>query len=245
MVLLETIQLKRTFGQYIAIDGVSFQLHANEMRAIIGPNGAGKSTLINLITGLLPPTEGEIVYKGRHIGGLQPEKIAGLGISRSFQKTSILPGLTVFENIRITVQAKRRIHNPFGSVQGLHETAERAEAILDVLNLGKLKQSLAANLSHGEQRNLEIGIALATDPDLLFLDEPTQGMSGEETRRTTELISRVCKGRTVVLVEHDMNVVMQLADSITVLHQGRILAEGTPDSIHQNRMVQKVYLTGK
>jgi branched-chain amino acid transport system ATP-binding protein len=240
--LLRTEGLSVRFGGVTALDGVDFALPAGEIRAIIGPNGAGKSTFFNALTGVVRPTAGRIVFKGAEIAGLRPDAISRRGIARSYQITNILPGATVLENVRIAAQSRRHawsLHRPWRAYQDL---IERARAVLDAVGLRDKEDELAANLSHGEQRTLEIGIALATEPELLCLDEPTAGMSAAETRSTMALVRRIAANLTVLIVEHDMEVVMGLADRITVLHYGRILAEGAPAEIQADARVLEVYL---
>lgn len=241
LAILTTEGLTREFGGLRAVDGVDFRVAAGEIRAIIGPNGAGKSTFFNLLTGRIRPTAGRIRFRERDITGWPPHRIAQAGIAIAFQIMNILPRLTAYENVRVAVQA-RRFPNPLIHADRLTEVSERAREILEEVGLRALGDTLAANLSHGDQRHLELGIALASDPALLLLDEPTAGMSPEETQHTVELIRRVATRKTVIIVEHDMEVVMSLAHRITVLDQGRILAEGVPDVVRQNAEVQRVYL---
>ena len=213
-----------------------------EIRALIGPNGAGKSTFFNCVTGVLRPTGGRVWLDGEDITGLPPDRISRKAIARSYQITNILPGATVFENVRIAAQSRRGGWNLVRHHRALRDVTERARVVLEGVGLDGKADELAANLSHGEQRNLEIGIALATEPKLLCLDEPTAGMSVSETRATVELIRRIAEGLTILIVEHDMEVVMGLARTITVLHYGEVLAEGSPAEIQGNPRVQEVYL---
>jgi branched-chain amino acid transport system ATP-binding protein len=221
---------------------VNFEVQREEVRAIIGPNGAGKSTFFNCLTGVLRPTAGRIVFDGDDITGLPPNLVSQKGIARSYQITNILPNATTLENVRIAVQSRRHAWNMVRHHSGFADINERAERALDAVGLLPKADDLAANLSHGQQRNLEIGIALATEPTLLCLDEPTAGMSAAETAETMQLVQRIAKQHTILIVEHDMEVVMELADRITVLHYGSILAEGTPEEIQQNPKVLEVYL---
>jgi branched-chain amino acid transport system ATP-binding protein len=230
------------FGGLAAVNRVSLQIPRGEIRAVIGPNGAGKSTLFNCITGVLVPTGGRIVFDGEDITGLPPHRISQKGIARSYQITNILPGATVLENVRIAVQSRHHSWALFRHHRAYGDVIDRARAVLDSVGLLDKEAELAANLSHGEQRNLEIGIALATEPKLLCLDEPTAGMSVTETHATVELIRRIAADLTILIVEHDMEVVMGLARTITVLHYGEVLAEGTPAQIQANPRVQEVYL---
>jgi branched-chain amino acid transport system ATP-binding protein len=240
--ILRTEALSVYFGGLAALNNVSLAVPAGQIRGIIGPNGAGKSTLFNCITGVLRPTGGRIIFRGDDIAGLPPHAICRKAIARSYQITNILPGATVLENVRIAAQARHhnwsmlRHHRAYGDV------IDRARAILRDVALGAKEDEVASNLSHGEQRNLEIGIALATEPRLLCLDEPTAGMSVAETHATVDLIRRIAQDLTVIIVEHDMEVVMGLAHAITVLNYGEVLAEGTPGEIQANARVQEVYL---
>ena len=230
------------FGGLAALSQVNFEVTRDEVRAIIGPNGAGKSTFFNCLTGVLRPTAGRILFNGDDITGLPSNMISQKGIARSYQITNILPNATAFENVRIAAQSRRHAWNMVTHHSAFGDINEKAEAALDSVGLLPKADELAANLSHGEQRNLEIGIALATEPALLCLDEPTAGMSAAETHDTMQLVRRIAKNLTILIVEHDMQVVMELADRITVLHYGQILAEGTPEEIQQNPKVLEVYL---
>ncbi len=230
------------FGGLTALDKVNFSLPSGEIRAIIGPNGAGKSTFFNCLTGVLRPTSGRIIFNAEEITGLPPHEISKKAIARSYQITNILPGATVLENVRIAAQSRRHSWNLLRHHRAFGDIIERARAVLDAVGLTGKEEELAANLSHGEQRNLEIGIALATEPKLLCLDEPTAGMSPAETHDTMALIRRISKDLTILIVEHDMQVVMELAQQITVLHYGEIIAEGPPVEIQRNPKVLEVYL---
>jgi branched-chain amino acid transport system ATP-binding protein len=240
--ILRTEGLTVRFGGLAALSGVNFEVKQGEIRAIIGPNGAGKSTFFNCLTGVIRPTEGRILFNGQNIAGLPPNLISQKGIARSYQITNILPNATALENVRIAAQSRRHAWSMFKHHADFHDILDKAQAVLDSVGLGPKAEELAANLSHGEQRNLEIGIALATEPQLLCLDEPTAGMSGAETHETMALVRRIAKDLTILIVEHDMQVVMELANRITVLHYGEILAEGPPAEIQQNPRVQEVYL---
>jgi branched-chain amino acid transport system ATP-binding protein len=230
------------FGGLTALNHVSIAVAPGEVRAIIGPNGAGKSTLFNCLTGVLRPTEGRIVLDGQDVTGLPPHALSHKGIARSYQITNILPGATVFENIRIAAQSRRHGWSFWRHHLSYADVVEQASRVLVAVGLEDKAQEQASNLSHGEQRNLEIGIALATEPRVLCLDEPTAGMSPVETRATVELVRRIAADYTILIVEHDMEVVMGLARTITVLHYGEVLAEGTPADIQGNARVQEVYL---
>jgi branched-chain amino acid transport system ATP-binding protein len=240
--LLRTERLTRSFGSLMAVDRVDFAVRPGELRSVIGPNGAGKTTLFRLISGEMAPTAGRIWFDGRDITGLPQHLVSRLGIAKSYQITNIFPHLTVLENVRVAVQGHVRAFTFWSRADRLTEVRDRAHAILRSIGLADKAGLLAAHLSHGEKRHLEIGIALAAEPALLLLDEPTAGMSPEETDATINFIHEIARGRTVILVEHKMKVVMKISDRITVLHQGQVLAEGTPDEIRANERVQQTYL---
>ena len=240
--LLSTEDLTVRFGGLTALNRVNFAVEHGEVRAIIGPNGAGKSTFFNCLTGVLRPSSGHIRFDGEDITGASPDRISRKGIARSYQITNILPNATTLENTRIAAQSRRHGWSLLTHHRAYRDIIENAEEALEAVGLRGKAGELAANLSHGEQRNLEIGIALATEPQLLCLDEPTAGMSAAETHDTMELVRRIAKNLTILIVEHDMQVVMELAQRITVLHYGEILAEGTPSEIQQNPRVLEVYL---
>jgi len=241
-VLLRTERLTRAFGSLMAVDRVEVAIHKGELRSIIGPNGAGKTTFFRLISGEMTPTSGRIWFDERDITGLPQHVVARLGIAKSYQITNVFPHLSVLENVRVAVQSYRLSFNFWARASSLDGVRERADAILREVALWEKRALTAAQLSHGEKRHLELGIALATDPSLLLLDEPTAGMSPEETDDTIRLIRKIAEGRTVILVEHKMKVVMNISDRITVLHQGQVLAEGSPAEIRANTLVQQTYL---
>jgi branched-chain amino acid transport system ATP-binding protein len=240
--ILRTEHLTVHFGGLAALNRVSLAVSAGEIRAIIGPNGAGKSTFFNCVTGVLRPTAGRVLFDGEDITGLPPHVISKKAIARSYQITNILPGATVLENVRIAAQSRHHAWGLLRHHRAYADVLARARAVLAAVGLADKEEEPAVNLSHGEQRNLEIGIALATEPKLLCLDEPTAGMSVVETHATVELIRRIARDLTILIVEHDMEVVMGLARVITVLHYGEVLAEGTPAEIQANPRVQEVYL---
>jgi len=240
--LLRTVGLTIRFGGLVALNDVNFAVDREEIRAIIGPNGAGKSTFFNCLTGVLRPSSGSIELAGEDITGLTPDRISRKGIARSYQITNVLPNATTLENVRIAAQSRRHSWSLLTHHQAYRDIIEKAEQSLDAVGLLGKAAELAANLSHGEQRTLEIAIALATEPQLLCLDEPTAGMSAAETHETMTLVRRIAKHLTILIVEHDMQVVMELAHRITVFHYGEILAEGTPAEIQQNPRVLEVYL---
>ncbi len=244
--LLEKRDLTKHFDGVSAVEGVSLEILEGEVHAVIGPNGAGKTTFFNLLTGLVPPTRGRIVFRSRDITGLPANRVSHLGMARSFQITSIFPHLSVLENVRVAVQSRdvTRTYNFVTSVSAMTAHVERAREILRLVDLEAREAWLAANLSYGEKRSLEIGIALATDPALLLLDEPTAGMASDEIPRSIDLVGKVAQRLTVVLIEHNLDAVFTLAQRITVLHQGRVLAQGTPAEIRENPAVQDAYLGG-
>jgi branched-chain amino acid transport system ATP-binding protein len=241
-VVLGTERLTVRFGGLTALDNVDFEIQRGEIRAIIGPNGAGKSTFFNCLTGVLRPTSGRILFNGEDITGLPANRISQKGIARSYQITNILPNASTLENVRIAAQSRRHGWSMLSHHSAFKDIIEKSESVLESVGLAAKAEELAANLSHGEQRNLEIGIALATEPQLLCLDEPTAGMSAAETHDTMALVRRIAENLTILIVEHDMQVVMELAHRITVLHYGQVLAEGTPAEIQQNPRVLEVYL---
>jgi branched-chain amino acid transport system ATP-binding protein len=240
--VLRTEGLTIRFGGLTALNNVNLDVRRGEIRAVIGPNGAGKSTFFNCVTGVLRPTSGRILLNGNDITGQPPNQISRSGIARSYQITNILPNATALENVRIAAQSRKHGWNMFRHYTKFRDIIDKAEAVLASVGLAAKADELASNLSHGEQRNLEIGIALATEPQLLCLDEPTAGMSASETQDIMQLVRKIAKDLTVLIVEHDMPLVMELADRITVLHYGQVLADGPPAEIQNNPRVQEVYL---
>jgi branched-chain amino acid transport system ATP-binding protein len=244
-VLLETRQLSKHFGGLQAVAGVNLTVQAGQLHAIIGPNGAGKTTLFNLLSGVLKPTHGQVLLRGRDITAFPPHRRAHLGIGRSYQITNIFPSLTVLENVRLAAQAlgqdNFRLLTPASEFKRYEE---QARAALEETGLSRLALAPALSLPHGDQRKLELAILLAQDPSLLLLDEPTSGLAGELVPEFMALVDRIRKTRakTVVLVEHNMNIVMSLSDRISVMHLGQLLAEGTPGEIAADPAVQKAYL---
>jgi branched-chain amino acid transport system ATP-binding protein len=235
--------LKKSFDGFVAVNGVSFSIEKGELCSIIGPNGAGKTTVFNLITGYLPLDEGRVILNEVDITHMRAYQICRLGMRRSFQRTNIFPRLTVFENVQAAILAYRgESLNFFTPVKTLF--AEETEAILGRVGLQDHGGIISGSLSYGFQKQLELGIALASEPDVLLLDEPTAGMSTEETKATIELIGRIAreKGLTLLFTEHDMEVVFSISERILVLHQGRMIAEGPVDEVRTNPDVQKVYL---
>jgi branched-chain amino acid transport system ATP-binding protein len=247
--LLELDGLVKEFGGLVATDDVDLAVDEDERVSIIGPNGAGKSTLINLITRRLDPTEGDIRFQGTSIVDRDPHEVVQMGVSKSFQTASIFPDLSVRENAEIAALAAERGSFGFDFLthrDSLAEVHALAEDTLDAVGLLDAADTEAKDLPYGDKRRLEIGIALASDPDLLLMDEPTAGMSPEETDSTVELIERVKdeRGLTFILVEHDMEIVFAISDRIVVLNRGRVIANGTPDEIRGDPAVQEAYLGG-
>jgi branched-chain amino acid transport system ATP-binding protein len=235
--------LTRDFRGFRAVDSVDLDVVAGTVHALVGPNGAGKTTLFNLLTGFLAPTSGRIELAGRDVTGLPPEAVARLGVARSFQITSLFGQLTSGEHVELALQAAQGGGWRFWrSDKLLHRHRARARELLEMVGLGEFEQSTADSLSYGRKRALELALALALDPKVLLLDEPTAGMGMEDVERTVGLIGRVRDGRTVVMVEHNMNVVGALADRVTVLQAGRILAEGTYEQVRADEAVITAYL---
>ncbi|HEY1727422.1 MAG TPA: ABC transporter ATP-binding protein [Candidatus Baltobacteraceae bacterium] len=237
-----TENLSRHFAGFRAVNDITIEIPSGGVRTIIGPNGAGKTTFFNLLSGLLPPTHGRIWFEDRDITDLPPYRRARLGIARSFQITNIFGKLTVGENVRLAVQAVYDGKASFFLPTALGSIGERTQEILNDIGLTDVQGSRAENLSHGDQRRLEIGLVLAVEPKVLLLDEPLAGMSPAETQSTVELIKRIVANRTVVLVEHDIDTVMAISDTITVMQTGGILAVGTPAEIRNNETVRRAYL---
>ena len=244
-VILETRNLTRDFGALVAVDDVSVSIEAGSLHSIIGPNGAGKTTFFNLVSGTLRPTGGRVLFKGDDITQLPVHRTIHRGIGRSFQITNLFPNLTVLENVRLAAQAMGsdslrffRSHRRFG------QYFDRAMDVLDQVGLTDKAAQLAGTLPHGDQRKLELGMILAPDPEVLMLDEPTAGMASEQVPELMRLVQSIQESgdKTVVLVEHNMNVVMSVSDRITVMHQGALLAEGSPAAISADERVQTAYL---
>lgn len=247
--ILRAENLVKTFGNFAAIDDVSIQIEPGEFRSVIGPNGAGKTTLFNLISGAMDVTEGSVYFDGEDITNLPPQERIRRGMGRSFQISNIFTGLSVRENVRLAAQANHR--DSYNFLESLFKPTEKYDAmneetdrILEQIGLADVAEEEAAALPYGDKRRLEIGTVLATKPDLVLFDEPTAGMSPEETQETIDLIQDVLVDQTLVLVEHDIELVMSLSDTITVLHQGEVLAEGTPEEIADNQDVQDAYIGG-
>ena len=243
--ILKTENLTKNFGGLAAVFEVDFVLEEGRLQSIIGPNGAGKSTFFKMISGEHVPSSGKIWFRGEDITGLPQHVISHKGIATSYQITNIFPKLTTFENVRIAVQSRKTSFNFWTRADGHQDINKKTIQILETVKLSDKKDTLAANLPHGDQRHLEIGIALGTNPGLLLLDEPTAGLNPAETVETTELIKKIAKGLSVILVEHKMKVIMNISERITVFHDGQVIAVGSPEEIQQNETVRKVYLGGK
>ena len=240
--VLETRGLTRSFGGLTAVAQVDLTLAVGELHAVIGPNGAGKSTLINLLSGDLRPSSGEIRLDGQSVAGLPAHRMARLGIGRSYQKTNILKSLPALENARLAAQARQGGARLFRRAAGARDLLRAAEAALARAGLTGDAGRLAGQLSHGEQRQLEIAMTLATEPRVLLLDEPLAGMGAEETQRMTALLRGLAADHAVLLVEHDMDVVFAVADRLTVMVNGSVIASGPPETIRASRAVREAYL---
>lgn len=244
-IILEARNLRKEFGGLVAVANVNVQVQARTLHAIIGPNGAGKTTLFNLLSGTISPTRGHVVFKGRDITHLPPHRIAHLGLGRSFQITNIFPNLSVLENVRLAAQAMGRdSYRLLQPAAKFRQYEDKARQVLARVGLSGRDSTPARMLPHGDKRKLELGIMLASDPEVLLLDEPTAGMSSEQVPALLEIIRNIMAAgdKTVVMVEHRMDMVMSISDHITVMHLGEVLAEGTPNEIAANEMVQKAYL---
>ena len=241
--ILETRGLTKEFKGFVAVNDVSLRVRRGTIHALIGPNGAGKTTCFNLLTKFLTPTRGTILYNGVDITGESPESIARRGIVRSFQISSVFPHLSVLENVRIALQRATGISMQFWrSERVLDSMNARALELLDQVDLRSFAATETVLLPYGRKRALEIATTLATEPELMLLDEPTQGMGHEDVARVTELIKRVARGRTILMVEHNMSVVSKIADAITVLARGAVLAEGPYESVSNNAAVKEAYM---
>lgn len=243
--ILEAKGISRHFGSLVAVNEVDLKVSGGQIHSIIGPNGAGKTTLFNLLTGYLPLTRGEVVFKGESTGGLPPHILSKKGLGRSFQIISIFPDLTVYENVRIAAQSRAEGCFSFLKHFNMVRSAqEKADEVLEFIGLIEKKALLSKNLAYGEKRILDIGIALATDPELILLDEPMSGLPAGDLEWMMRLVQEIARSLTVVLIDHNIDLVISISHIITVLHQGSVIAEGTPVEIQENQRVQEAYLGG-
>jgi len=240
--LLAVENIGRSFSGFVALEGVTAAFEPNRVTAIIGPNGAGKSTFFNVLSGVLAPSSGAIRFKGRDITGTPQHRFVHLGIARSYQITNIFPELSVHENVRVAAQTFRARYDIWRDRATMTELADKADAVLTAVGLAGRRDETAKFLAHGQQRALEIAIALVADPELLLLDEPTAGMGPEETRDMVMLLERLAADRTILLIEHKMKMILGLSDRILVLHHGRLIADGSPQHIQTDPEVRRVYL---
>ncbi len=243
--LLQVYNLNKSFGRLAVLSDVSFEVREGELKSIIGPNGAGKTTLFNVITGRIPLDSGQILFRGQDVTGAKPFVLSRMGMARSFQINNFFPNLSTLDNIQLAIQSRLKT----GTSSWRHFTKgdgveEKSLEVLDWIGLGENRQELAINLSYGDQRKLEIGLALGTDPSLLLLDEPTSGMSRYESRSMIDLIEELSRRVTIILIEHDIELVMRVSHNVLVVHYGQKIAEGTPQEIERNGEVQRVYLGG-
>ncbi len=243
--VIETKRLSKDFGALRAVHEVSLATYPGQIHSIIGPNGAGKTTLFNLLTGFIRSTRGEIFFKGENITGLAPHIISMKGLARSFQITSVFPALSVYENVRIAAQSREKASSSFLThSKKLKEAHDRASAVLEFIGLLEKGSVVSRNLPYGEKRILDIGIALATSPEVLLLDEPMAGLPPGDLQWMMKLIQAISKTLTVVLIDHNIDLVISISSMITVLNQGSIIAQGRPDEIQKNEKVQEAYLGG-
>jgi branched-chain amino acid transport system ATP-binding protein len=241
-ILIEARHISRQFGAFQALTDISVQFRAKHLCAIIGPNGAGKSTFFNILSGAIAPSSGSVLFQGQDITGLEPHEYARRGIAKSFQITNVFKQLSAHENVRVAVQMRHARFDFFSPRAKLAGVAQTAQALLERVGLASLGQKPAGDLAHGQQRSLEVAMALAADPQLLLMDEPTAGMSPEETTVMMDLITELAAERTVILVEHKMKLVMGICKTLIVLHHGQLLAQGSPEDIRANPEVRRVYL---
>lgn len=243
MNILETKGIYHDFKGLQVLFDVNLQVEEGERHAIIGPNGAGKTTLFNVITGTYRPSKGRVFFKGKEITGFRPHQLARIGVGRSFQITSTFHRLTTFQNVRMGILSRMGIRfNLFRKLDNMKVITEETDRILDRINLKGERDVPASLLSYGKHRSLEVSLSMTTNPELVMLDEPTAGMSRDETHHAVEMIRQLTEGKTVVIIEHDMDVVFSLADRITVLHRGEIIATGSPEAIKRNQQVKDAYL---
>jgi branched-chain amino acid transport system ATP-binding protein len=232
-VALRTVGLTKSFRGLEVLRGVDLTVAGGTIHAVIGPNGAGKTTLFNILSGALAPTSGRVELRGRDVTGWAPHKLVKLGLARSFQVTSVFPALSVGDNLTVAARAR-----------GADRLTERVETLLEELGLTTMRHLEAGVLSHGDQRRLDIGLTLASEPSIILLDEPTAGMTRTEAQHTMGVLERILAGRTIVLVEHDMDLVMRISARVSVLHRGILIADGPPEEVRENREVREAYLVG-
>jgi branched-chain amino acid transport system ATP-binding protein len=230
---LRTVGLTKSFRGLEVLRGVDLTVAAGTLHAVIGPNGAGKTTLFNILSGAIPPTAGRVELRGRDVTGWAPHRLVKLGLARSFQVTSVFPALSVEANLTVAAQAR-----------GTGGLPERVETLMEQLGLTAMRQLEAGVLSHGDQRRLDIGLTLASEPSIILLDEPTAGMTRSEAQHTMGTLERILAGRTIVLVEHDMDLVMRISSRVSVLHRGILIADGPPEEVRENPEVREAYLVG-
>ncbi|MFM2051771.1 MAG: hypothetical protein RL682_2262 [Pseudomonadota bacterium] len=240
--ILEVTDLSVHFGPLVAVNQVCMKAMRGQITSVIGPNGAGKSTLFNLISGAIAPSKGQVIFNGQSVTGLAPNKMLAAGLARSFQITNLFFDLSVQENLRLAAQFLERGRGLLKPIAHSHVASQRVDELTERFNLGSKLHELAGALSHGEQRRLEIAVALATQPSMLLLDEPTQGMSHADTQETAQMIRGLAQDSlSILLVEHDVDLVMSLSDHVVVMHQGQKLAEGRPEAVRANPAVQAAY----
>ena len=241
--ILQTHELVKDFKGFVAVNGVNLNVKRGQIHALIGPNGAGKTTVFNMLTKFLIPTRGQIVFKGQDITTEKPSEVARRGIVRSFQISATFPNLTVMENVRLGLQRSTGMSMHFWrSERSLNKLNDQAMHLLDQVDLGNMADLLAVELPYGRKRALEIATTLAMEPELMLLDEPTQGMGHEDVDRVTQLIKKVSANRTILMVEHNMNVVSKIAETISVLQRGQVIAEGSYSEVSQNPQVLEAYM---
>ena len=241
--ILEMIDLHKQFGELMAVNAVNLTIDKGKRQAIIGPNGAGKTTLFNLLSGRFKPSRGQILFKGQDITGMSPYRISRMGIARSFQIINVFPQLSVFENVHTVLMSKHHVrYNFLKNIRKWTKVTDETFGLLEEIGLLDKKDIPAGFLSYGEQRELEVGLTIASDPELILLDEPTAGMSMDETRQAIKLIDRVTRGKTLVIIEHDMEVIFSLADVITVMQYGKVVTTGSPEEIRKDQRVKEAYL---
>ncbi|UCD80623.1 MAG: ABC transporter ATP-binding protein [Desulfobacterales bacterium] len=241
--VLETRDLWVQFGGLVALKRVNIKINRGELRALIGPNGAGKTTFFNAVTGLVKPTRGEVIFEGRNIVSLPPHKICRQGLSRSFQLTSVFPELTVFENVWLGLNARNKVPwNPLTRIGSRDDSREKVKSLCEMVGLRQKLETLAGNISQGDQKLVELAITLSLEPRLVLLDEPTQGVSPHEVKMIIQVVRNIAKSRTVLIIDHNMSTIREVAEIVSVLHYGEIIVEGTPEEVVEDPKVREVYL---